>query len=148
MANLEIRDLLGIPYKFENGPSVPHDGRLNCQSLVHEVYRCLGISLPVEMLSKEIYEDQVLFDSVDPRIGLNLGDILIFGRPRITDNRRLHLTVYVGNDENNTPLLIHASGVEGKVSIWPLNQFYETPGYRQLYAVKRYRQPPNQEKPV
>lgn len=139
MTKIETGDLLGVPYGFEDGPPFPRTGRLNCQSLVHEVYGRLGISLPVEMLSKEIYEDDVLFSSVDPKEGLNIGDILIFGRPGITDYRKLHLTVCIGEDENGIPLLIHANGVDGQVSIWSLGKFSATPRYQKLYAVKRYR---------
>lgn len=150
MAMSEIEAFLNIPYCFENGPSAPDkDDGLNCQALVHLFYKkVFGISLPEEMLSKEIYEDTTLFDFVDPEGELRRGDVFIFGKPEV-NHKKLHLAVYIGEkDERGSPLLIHANTVDGKVSIWPRDKFSRNPGYEKTYAVKRYRQLPNQETPV
>lgn len=139
--SIEIKQLLGLPYRRDNGPNnnpkVLTEG-INCQLLTHKALAILfKVNLPAGMLSKEIFEDQVYFRELRPEEA-NLGDVFIFGKQEEQDFRRLHLAVYVDWDNQaNTPLLLHATGIDRKVSLWPLDKFSQYPQYQKLYAVKR-----------
>lgn len=139
--SIEIEQLLRLPYRRDNGPNnkppLLTEG-VNCQLLTHKVLAILfEVNLPAEMLSKEIFEDQVCFSELRPEEA-KLGDVFIFGKQEEQDFRRLHLAVYVDRDNHaNTPILLHASGIDGRVSLWPLDKFSQYPRYQKLYAVKR-----------
>lgn len=143
--SLEWGRYLGIPYCFENGPDKVPDlttalkEGANCQALAHLIQAALGSPLPLDALSKEIFEDDSRFPSVplDEIVG---GEIFLFGREQEKDPRRLHKAIYTGlRDEGGDPLLIHSNGVDGKSSIWPLRRFAEVERYQSLYAIKRIR---------
>lgn len=141
--NHELQRYLGVPYKFEHGPQarlgawVFREG-MNCQLLVHlAMQEFYGVSLPAEIGSKEIFKGNGWFYPVD-KDTLAVGDVFLFGRQHEVDPRRLHLAVYIGSQENTAvPLLMHATSIEGCVSIWPLEKFLVHDRYRQLYGIRR-----------
>lgn len=141
---IETDKYTGIPYCFENGPGKNSDRDLdrkngiNCEKLTHWMLEDEGLPLPNDMRSKEIFEDDRLFKTVEQSEELKPLDIFIWGSEDCTDPRKLHLAVHTGKrDEQNNPLLIHANIINGKVSIWPLREFPNHPRYRKLFAVKR-----------
>lgn len=138
MASIEIQTLLGIPYIYRNGPDIdthPLDG-INCQRLVHAFYQqCLGIALSPEQKSLEIYQGG-LFRPVE-REPIWVGDVFCFGRRNLSDMRRLHLGVYIGED-NNESLILHANRIDQEVSVWRLSEFPHHPRYEQLFGIRRY----------
>lgn len=139
----EFKRYIDIPYKFTNGPDSLVSGSLdegvNCQTLVHEMLKSFGITLHRGMLSKEIYEDYELFADVEGVDEAKFLDIFIFGRDGEKDPKKFHLAVCTGDDEKRDLLLIHANGVQKKVSVWPLKQFSDYPQYEKIYAIKRVR---------
>ena len=138
-----VENLIGLPYRYKNGPltdSQPAEG-VNCQLLVHLVLELLhGIDLPLTMMSKEIFEDHKFFAEVPLDIAL-IGDVFVFGKTTETDPRQLHLAVKIDEDpRTRQPLLIHATGIEMAVAVWPLIQFFSYSRYEKLFAVKRLKQ--------
>lgn len=144
----EIQKYIGIPYKRENGPQKVTDRTtvftegLNCQLLTHEAVEILtGVRIPVDQLSKEMYENNKLFPHVDDQ--LQAGDIMLFGKEKEDNFKKLHVTVYTGEiNEDGQPLLVHSNGIDRQVSIWPLSQFEKYKQYKVLYATKRYNPTP------
>jgi len=138
MALVEIRHLLDIPYAYRNGPDSdihPEDG-INCQLLVHVFYRqFLEVNLSPQEKSRETFEDGLFRPIMDEPY--HVGDIFYFGPAGLTDARRLHLGVYIGEIQGE-PLVLHANRVDGRVSIWPLSEFPNHPRYAQWYGVRRY----------
>lgn len=134
-----VQEYIGISYNLTNGPDringqIPQEG-LNCQALIHVLYRTrLGIYIPQEMLSREIYEDLWRFRRVAGDEESQEGDIFIFGRPVELDFRKLHLAYHTGVSN----LLLHANSVDRRVSVWPLGKFSFYPRYKRLYAIKRH----------
>lgn len=147
MALDRYQHLVGIPYELGNGPEVVvagkslHDVGTNCQALFHAVLALHGKTLPVTMRSKELFEDTTYFETiVQGHFRLHELDTVLFGSQRLTDPRKLHIAVHVGeHDEQGQPLLIHATRVESKVTIWPFVQFSLYQQYKRIYAVKRLR---------
>lgn len=92
-------DYLGTPYRF--GGTDPATG-LDCSAFVQQVFSTHGISLP--RTSRQ--QVQVGY-SVDPKRGLQPGDLLFFAS---NGSRIDHVALYVGD---NT--IIHASGSGGTV---------------------------------
>lgn len=83
------------------------------------------------MLSKEIYEDTQLFTMVEETGRLKLLDVFLFGKENEQDFKKLHLAIHTGeHDELGNPLLIHANGIQKRVSVWPLKQFLSYPQYK------------------
>lgn len=144
----ELSPFIGLPYNFSNGPSSINGNEdlkdaLNCQALVHRIYQTFGIPLPVGLLSKEIFEDRILFFDIPLELrtsDLAILDVFVFGKQDVKDFRRLHLGLYTGEtDETQDPLIIHATAIDNQVSIWPLQKFIIYPRYERLYAIKRPR---------
>ncbi len=51
----------------------------------------------------------------------------------------LHLAVYTGQkDRFNSPLLIHATVIDRKVSVWPISKFDQCERYSYTYLRRRY----------
>lgn len=143
--NPEIKKMLNLPYRLENGPDAEVGSLtegVNCQLLTHLVLAVLfQVSLPPEMKSREIFEDQVRFSHI-PVEKARLGDVFVFGRPNQRDLRWLHLAVHVDQEVTiDPPLLVHASSVDGRVSLWSLDKFFQYRRYQRLYAVKRLNPP-------
>lgn len=141
--SLEWGRYLGIPYCFEKGPDKALDlttarrEGANCQAFAHLIQAELGSPLPLDALSKEIFEDDSRFSSVSLD-EIEGGEIFLFGREQEKDPRKLHKAVYTGlRDEGGDPLIIHSNGVDGKSSMWPLRRFAEVERYKKLYAIKR-----------
>jgi len=143
--SLEWERYLGIPYCFENGPDkVPNlatarrEGA-NCQAFVHLIQAELGSPLPLDVLSKEIFEDDSRFPSV-PLDEIEGGEIFLFGREQEKDPRKFHKAIYTGlRNKQGDPLLIHNNGIDKVSSIWPLGRFAEAERYQRLYAIKKNR---------
>ncbi|MBI4004708.1 hypothetical protein HY358_01065 [Candidatus Roizmanbacteria bacterium] len=98
-----------------------------------------GVTIPKGMWSKEIFEDNsVLFRTVNTdREQPLLGDIFVFRKVR-DDPITYHLAVHTGiTDKDSDPLLLHASRLADKVTIWPLREFLHNDRYHSLQAVKR-----------
>lgn len=121
--------------------SQPADG-VNCQLLVHLALGFIhGIDLPPAMRSKEIFEDREFFADIPPD-ATSLGDVFVFGKVDETDLRQLHLAVKIDDDpQTRQPLLIHATSIEGVVTVWPLSRFSSHPRYEKLFATKRLKRP-------
>lgn len=149
----EMAQYIGIPYSFRRGPlQIAQESRdgifkqgINCQSLIHELYRArLGINLPSNLLSKEIYEGTDLFEEISTSDkNLKEGDIFIFGKDMPdADPQDFHLGYYVGEtNENNSPLIIHATVYLNNVNIWPLDRFFLYPKYKELKGIRRFSEP-------
>ena len=122
----EFSQFIGRPYNFQNGPTTGSkeqnisDG-LNCQFLVHLIYREFGLTLPFDMLSKEIFENMELFENILSLERMRTLDVVVFGKQEEQDLKKLHLTIFTGEtNETGSPLLIHATSIEKQVSVWSL----------------------------
>lgn len=150
MALDRYRPLIGIPYELRNGPEVITQGKLlheigvNRQALFHAVFALHGNMLPTAMRSKELFEDDKYFENiVQGCFQLRELDTILFGNQRWTNPRKLHIAVHIGEgNENDQPLLIHATRTEHRVTVWPLAQFFLYPQYERIFAVKRLRTSP------
>lgn len=155
----------GAGYRYSRGPSIfAHDpqlgreptveeafkGGINCQSLVHGFYReKFGLPIPIDMMSRELfvgYPDFDLFVPVNPEESdFTLGDLFFFGKRNINDFRRLHVAVYLGEQNSDgDPLILHATKPlqedDKGIYTWPLTAFFETDRYQELYGVRRLRE--------
>lgn len=141
--NPELSAFIGLPYRYNHSPTARpanvEDG-VNCQLLVHIVFEILtGVRLPNTLLSKEIYLDSSqLFLDVQPD-QTSIGDIFLFGRTKDQDPTHLHLAIATDINRECGPLLIHATRVEQRVTVWSLQQFLSHEKYRVLFGVKHYR---------
>lgn len=141
-----IQPFVGLPYEKSNGPFLLHNENfdpkegVNCQLLIHLLYReRLGIELPIGMWSKEIYEDNMFFESINKTISLREADIFVFtSEDNKSDPTKYHLTYFTGIIEDEQPLLIHANFL-GTSEIWPFERFIRLKRYRELVAIKRLK---------
>jgi len=135
-----FKQYIGLQYEFEAGPGDASD-KLNCQKLVHKIYEEAGHPLPSNLLSKEIFEDEIIFRNVDVDNKKEVLDIYVFGKKDETDHKKFHLAIFTGlYAENNDPILIHASGRAKKVIYTTLSKFLEyRNGCEELKAIKRLK---------
>lgn len=137
-----FKQYIGLLYEFKAGPGDASD-KLNCQKLVHKIYEDAGHRLPSNLLSKEIFEDEIIFRNVDVyyEYGRKILDIYVFGKRYETDHKKFHLAIFTGlYAENNDPILIHASGRAKKVIFTTLEEFLEYKnGEEELKAIKRLK---------
>ncbi|RJQ28092.1 hypothetical protein C4577_00055 [Candidatus Parcubacteria bacterium] len=144
LARFEIQRYIGIPYEYKNGPeeikdrTVGEQTGINCILLAHWILQDNGHSLPENILSKEMYEDEKRFKPVPSLEEIERGDIFVFGKEGKPDLYSLHLAIFIGErDKQEQPLLIHATYEEKQVVIWPLEKFTKYRRYAKLLAVKR-----------
>lgn len=144
-------NILGIRYAYNNEPRLKRDPRFdlekqgaNCELVLHLVFKELGIDLPEEYRSLEIFQDNTIFLPVTPSSETELtiqdiqpGDVFMFG-PK-SSAKYHHVGVYTGKSENKEPVIIHGTKVEGKSVEWRLGKFGEAQyaQYHKLDAVKR-----------
>lgn len=141
----ELHALLGKPYNYYNGPSESDTEGINCEKLIHIAYRDrFGIVLPTMLRAAELYYDQNIFRSVAfNKEPLREGDIFCFGSPRMRsqeefDATKLHVAYCIGEGELHEGLpILHATFVDGRVSIWPFGRFSTKRRYAELFRVKR-----------
>jgi hypothetical protein len=131
---------IGLQYEFNAGPG-DVSNKLNCQKLVHKIYTEAGYSLPLDLLSKEIFENKIIFKNIDSKEERKILDIYIFGKKEEIDSKKFHLAIFTGlYTENNDPLLIHASGRSKKVIFTSLSEFLKYKnGCEELKAIKRLK---------
>ncbi|MDO8610162.1 MAG: hypothetical protein Q7R95_06420, partial [bacterium] len=167
---------LNASYSLTHGPwqLLPHASQIaeqtgiplgeqlmNCQLFLHQIYRLHFIPIP-QMWSSEIAQDESYYfrtiastRTQFKRAQQFMGDIYMFEpMPRQADSdfdsedeRNLHLAIGA-SFKNGIPHLIHANRWDGKVSIWPLNKFFQPVSkydnndppkrrYRRLVKIKR-----------
>lgn len=133
-----------IQYSFLAGPGTEEVRggvcKMNCQAWVHWELSTLGVLLPTEMKSLEIYTDEsVFFRTLLSGEPVRRGDVFLFGRTDLVDYRLLHLAIHSGYEKKQTrePILTHATYIDGTVTAWPLSWFSRQPRYGKLFAIKR-----------
>lgn len=151
-------------YEFWQGPaevrSITDAQRygLNCIALAHlAINRLFDVELPPELHCAELYADTQYFTRVDDLAATRRGDLLWFGIadpaiepeafvPAYQDGMLVnwrdfpvkHVAIHTGEqDEQNDPLLLHASPHAKTNVVWPLRQFAEHPRYRVYYGASR-----------
>lgn len=128
----------GFRYNRNNGPltswEIAVTQGVNCQWVVHEFYReQLGIELPKDLLSRELFQDSKFFVTIDPsEEELRMGDILIVSRTPQARPERFHLAVCIDSQS-----VVHATSFDQKVSIWSTSELFER--YPLVRAAKRMK---------
>ncbi len=133
-----------LSYNLKNGPHreqfyerVWEEG-INCQGLLHLFYyHVFGKQLPSSLRSKELYDDETLFQTLDQDATPRFGDAYLFGRENLQDMRKLHIAILV---EPNNGLLLHATPIASGVAIWPIETFFTHERYAQIYRIKRFKE--------
>lgn len=155
-------------YRYDYGPDKVHGletaeaSGLNCGALVHlltkELFR---VELPKTLMCFELIYDSHYFRDVITQENTRPGDLLIVGRPGLTEllnifameyeatghianikeHPRVHLLMYTGQFASiEDPLLIHATPYSGGgVKIWPLSKVRDYHHYSQLYKQRRLK---------
>jgi len=159
--NQSIESLLGIPYRYENGPfsyeseNEARQNGINCIALVHLIYdKIFNVLLPRELRAYEMYCPNSYLDSVSESSSYQIGDIIFVGRKNLTkvlENFNpdfdkngnlitkfpLHLAVHAGERSGSKELFVHANYDDKKVSVWSEDQLLNNSRYGQIYARKR-----------
>ncbi len=156
-------------YDFCQGPErvpnedVAREEGLNCVSLAHLAVESLfRRRLPAQLHCYEMFTDHERFHDLDDSEPLQVGDLVWFGRsepsvppeqfvPTYDANGYLlnwqdspvnHVAIYTGDQENDDPLLLHATYFTGTTAVWPLSKFAEYPRYAQVRRIARLRPDP------
>lgn len=144
----------GADYKFKSSPLSLNGSDVitpelirktgaNCQLFVHAVYQDLGVPLPRDMLSSELYHDKSYFKTVGDG-SLAVGDIAFCTNLRRTgkghangdDPQTLHLAVCFQVDRDGA-LFAHTTARDG-VSLWDRTTLDKGDPYR-IVAIRRLR---------
>jgi hypothetical protein len=149
----------GLRYKYENGPLVDSfqemlEFGINCQLLAHMALEELGLVLPKDLRSQELFVDEFFSSTVcketqatsDMR-GMNfsnfrMGDIFFFGNRNTSDPKFFHLAIFLEDDPNLGPQFIHAvpyKNGDDAVVIWGLSKFISSSRYELFFGVKRVK---------
>lgn len=152
-------------YDFWQGPaevrSITDAQRsgLNCIALAHlAINKLFEVELPPELHCAELYTDTQYFTRVDDLAEARRGDLLWFGvanpviepaafvplyRDGMLVNWRdfpvKHVAVHTGKrDEQDEPLLLHASQEDSTNVIWPLPEFAKrNKRWEKFYGISR-----------
>ncbi|PJE63124.1 hypothetical protein COU88_01265 [Candidatus Roizmanbacteria bacterium CG10_big_fil_rev_8_21_14_0_10_39_6] len=130
-----------LPYCFENGPNATREEVMlngaNCQWLIHEIYRSIGIALPPWMRSAEIYNcTSGMFVPVARVEEAMPFDISMYGR-KGADPESVHLGVCEQKNGSDPPIL-HMSFLSNGLSLWPHTSFLNAKRYSYFYGIRRY----------
>lgn len=152
-------------YDFMSGPAslklkkVADRVGINCVALFHLMIRDLfGYSLPNKLRSYEMTHDTQYFEEVSTLSAMQLGDIVGFGsakpqfqintfKPKFIGGELInwqdfpvkHFAVYINEKLPGDYLMLHASPVDGTVSVWPLKKFSRYKNYQKIYYIKRLK---------
>ncbi len=141
-----IESLPSQDYWYQGYPNRPPEelGRrgINCITLIHQIYRNLGVSLPQGMWAKEILEDESFaFRTLEEGEDFRFGDIFVFG-PVLENPYKLHLALFIGEFGEGEPILFHiTSKNERGPTNWRLTDFQNYGEYKRVYGVKRLVEP-------
>ncbi len=150
-------DFKASPLRVSSLQSAKKNG-INCVTLFHLILKDLyNIKLPSNLMSYEMTNDNNLFEDVSYPEQMESGDIVGFGvkkmktlevfRPKFKGKELTnwedfpvkHFAVYTGRKSKGEPLMLHASSVDGTVSVWALKQFAEYRNYATVYYIKRLK---------
>lgn len=158
----------GYTYSFEQGPNKirsHEDARvngLNCVALAHLAMKDLfDYTLPQDFQCLELFLDREHFEPIDGLDSMQQGDLVWFGfaEPEVTleafvpvydeqgeltnwkDVALRHVGVFTGErDEDNEPLILHATRSAGTTAVWPLQKFQKYRRYRKIYGISRLKE--------
>ena len=138
--NSFARQHSNLKYKYDANPSDESKENANCEKFVHWYYsQVLQIQLPQTFRSKEIWEDNINFEKIEPRLA-QPGDILLAkGKSTLARTKVLkypHVAIISAIGENY-PEIMHINNSNGVV-VLPISLFYnQYPS--QLCRIKRLK---------